>query len=460
MQRPCTALEALQRIINEASDDSNGSSVDNRSDSEPDDVIEDFTSSDEDDPVADIVQQIGTDANKMMSTNGQDQWSKLPLPENNNLRPQAHNILCEAQGPTNFARNICGQSPKQAFQLFLTEEVVREIVRCTNLEGSRRHQNWTPTSVEEQYCFYGVLLLAGAHHENHTRVSELWSEVDGRPIFNKAMSRNRFTDLMACLRFDDREQRNPNDKFSPLRSIFGKIVKTFQKVYKAGAAITVDEQLVKFRGRCRFKMYIPSKPGKYGIKLWALTDADTYYCLNLLPYVGRTGNVPEKHQGQRVVLELTNVLTGTGRNVFMDNFFTSLQLARTLLGRQLTMTGTMRKNKPELPKEMLPSNDRPELSSQFGFQKNVAVVSYVPKKKKAVILLSTFQLSNAVSEDGHKKPLMIMEYNKGKCGVDTLDQLVRMYSCIRKCNRWPMVLFMNLLDIAAYNALASAFFWS
>ena len=46
-----------------------------------------------------------------------------------------------------------------------------------------------------------------------------------------------------------------------------------------------------------------------------------------------------------------------------------------------------------------------------------------------------------------------MDYNRGKCGVDKLDQLVRNYNCIRKCNRWPLTLFMNLLNIGAYNAL-------
>ena len=56
-------------------------------------------------------------------------------------------------------------------------------------------------------------------------------------------------------------------------------------------------------------MYIPSKPGKNKIKLWALCDFETYYCLNLQPYIGQTGNVPEKEQGQRVALQLTDMLT-------------------------------------------------------------------------------------------------------------------------------------------------------
>ena len=124
-----------------------------------------------------------------------------------------------------------------------------------------------------------------------------------------------------------------------------------------------------------------------------------------------------------------------------------------LIARDLTMTGTMRKNKPEIPSEMLPNNDRPVASSLFGFQTNATMVSYVPKKNKSVILLSTFHNTPEVSEEGHRKPRIILDYNSGKCGVDTLDQLVRTYTCARKCNRWPMALFFNLLNVASYNAL-------
>jgi hypothetical protein len=215
----------------------------------------------------------------------------------------------------------------------------------------------------------------------------------------------------------------------------------------------VDEQLVTTRGRCPFEMYIPSKPGKYGVKLWALADAQSFYCLNLQPYIGRTGPVPERGQSQRVVLELTDFLTGSGRNVYMDNFFTSLHLGRTLLGRNLTITGTIRKNKGEIPQELLPNPNRREQSSLFAFQEDATMVSYVPKKNKAVIMLSTLHKDATIDPNVAQKPKIITDYNHGKCGVDTLDQLVRTYSCARSTRRWPLTIFFNLLNISCYNAL-------
>ncbi|CAF4863247.1 unnamed protein product [Pieris macdunnoughi] len=74
----------------------------------------------------------------------------------------------------------------------------------------------------------------------------------------------------------------------------------------------------------------------------------------------------------------------------MDNWFTSVPLAKSLLDEHtLTMVGTLRKNKPEIPKCFLPEKKRETTSSIFGFQKDMTLCSYVPKPRKAVLLLST-----------------------------------------------------------------------
>ena len=46
------------------------------------------------------------------------------------------------------------------------------------------------------------------------------------------------------------------------------------------------------------------------------------------------------------------------------------------------MTGTLRKNKQDIPSELQPMPFTPEFSSMFAFSENFTFVSYVPKKKK------------------------------------------------------------------------------
>ena len=65
----------------------------------------------------------------------------------------------------------------------------------------------------------------------------------------------------------------------------------------------------------------------------------------------------------------------------MDNYFTDMMLATTLLQNGLTLIGTVRKNKTIIPPSCLPPRSREEKSSIFAFQLKSTLVSYVPKKK-------------------------------------------------------------------------------
>lgn len=148
-----------------------------------------------------------------------------------------------------------------------------------------------------------------------------------------------------------------------------------------------------------------------------------------------------------MVCDLTSGLEG--HNITCDNFFTSYNLGQILLRKNLTLLGTISKNKPELPH--LNSNLSVH-SSSFYFTKDTTVVNYVPKKKKNVILLSTLHHDKEISDRIDRKPKMILDYNATKDAVDTLDQLLSTYTCKRKTNGWPVIVFYNMLDISAYNA--------
>src|ERR1700733_4582254 len=78
----------------------------------------------------------------------------------------------------------------------------------------------------------------------------------------------------------------------------------------------------------------------------------------------------------------------------------------------------------------------------------------MPKKNKAVTLLSTAHHDNLISSECHKKPEVIPTYNCTKGAVDTLDKMCRQYTCTvkRSTRRWLLTLFFTLLDITAHNA--------
>ena len=80
------------------------------------------------------------------------------------------------------------------------------------------------------------------------------------------------------------------------------------------------------------------------------------------------------------------------------------------------------------------------------------MISYCSKTAKTVILLSSMHNNIYVDDGEKKKPQIILYYNKTKGGVDTVNQMVRNYSCKRMTRRWPTGLWHNMRDIATLNA--------
>ncbi|GLD62740.1 piggyBac transposable element-derived protein 4-like protein [Lates japonicus] len=85
------------------------------------------------------------------------------------------------------------------------------------------------------------------------------------------------------------------------------------------------------------------------------------------------------------------------------------------------MVGMIRRNKPELPLALFATQDRDSFSSRFAFTNTHTLVSYCPKKRKNVLLMTTLHMDAAVSTREDKKANAILDYNRNKGGVDNLD---------------------------------------
>ncbi|XP_047112676.1 uncharacterized protein LOC124789389 [Schistocerca piceifrons] len=129
----------------------------------------------------------------------------------------------------------------------------------------------------------------------------------------------------------------------------------------------------------------------YGLKTFALVDARMCYTANLEIYTGKQpiGPFAVSNKPTDVVKCLTNEISETGCNITVDNWFTSLELADYLLQKNLTLVGTIRKNKPEILPEFTQTRNTEISTALFGFQKNSTLMSYVAKKNKTDLLLST-----------------------------------------------------------------------
>lgn len=391
-------------------------------------------------------------------------WKKEMPPKNS--RTRSHNIISHIPGVKGVAKNM--KSELEIWQLFFPDTLLSEIVANTNLfiqnSALKYQSNPTfikPTDIDEIKSLIGLFYLAGVFKAGRTNIDEFWQrDGTGLDIFWITMSLQRFRFLVQSIRFDNKETRNDRikfDKLAPIRFIFDSFILNCKTHYSLGDYVTIDEMLIAFRGRCSFRMYIPSKPAKYGIKVFNLCDARTAYSFNLEVYLGEQPDGPYKlsNKPEDVVKRLCVPIYNSNRNITIDNWFGSYNLAISMLkDHKLTIVGTLRKNKKELPINFTNSKDRSVYSSLFGFQENCTIVSYVPKKNKCVILLSTMHHDNSIDDTTGilQKPEMITLYNMTKGGVDLVDQMSGSYNAGRTTNRWPLALFYSLLNVAGINS--------
>lgn len=193
---------------------------------------------------------------------------------------------------------------------------------------------------------------------------------------------------------------------------------------------------------------MPSKPAKYGIKVWTITDAENALCLNQIVYIGRQSDRP--HTPSNVVLDLVAPLKLKGRVITTDNWFTSLDLLRELKKYDIGLVGTVRRNKRFIPPEFLESDRKRRPPCIAGYQEDVTLISYLEEKKKRPVLCLS-SIHKKVESDEGTKPNIVSYYNRTKGGVDSLDQRVNFYTVRRRCRRWPTVLFYNSVDVSLYN---------
>lgn len=450
------AMESDEDTLSEANDSSDGEEDFLEEEAESTDTQQEMSSGDEDEDL----EQTGK---FVFGKDNKTKW-KLEIPSQN-IRTRSQNIVSHLPGVKRAAKQA--KTPLASWCAFFDDHMLNLIVSNTNkyIESKKssysRERDCKTTDLNKINAFIGLLYMAGFHRNSRLNTLDLWAtDGSGIEIFRLTMSRKRFHFLLQCVRFDDKETRNERraiDKLAPIRSIFDMFVSHCQNNYCVGEYVTTDEMLPAFRGKCPFRMYIPSKPSKYGIKIISVVDAKVFYTTNLEIYVGQQPPGPYEidNSSVAVVKRLCTPLFGTGRNITGDNWFTSYELVTDLLrNHKLTYVGTVRKNKRQIPPSFLSTRDRNEFTSKFCFEENLTLVSYIPKKGKNVLLLSSMHYDAAIDPetDVKRKPEIVTFYNETKSGVDVVDKMCATYSVSRNTNRWPMVVFYTMLNLAGINA--------
>lgn len=337
----------------------------------------------------------------------------------------------------------------------------------TELPTFSRFHKWVPTTATEMKGFVALQIEMGL--DWRYRVSEHWSTRSlSRGCFGTVMSRDRYMLLQNFLHFADNgmQPKKGEDNYNPLYKIqplMDLTLPTYRKVYQPGANLSVDESMIRYKGRLAFRQYMPNKPTKYGIKDFVLAESETGYCLNLMTYTGkdsflRTRDTPLTTQ---VVTDLLKGYEHAGHVVYMDNFYSSPDLFQKLQLAGIGACGTVRQNRRNMPEAVRPDKLKLKRGDDPVFYRSGDMVACAWQDVKRVTSLSTVHTNNTCEKtirergnpDGRTldKPVMIEEYNWKMSGVDRLDQMLGSYAYCHKSVKWYQTVYHRIREIALTN---------
>ena len=152
-------------------------------------------------------------------------------------------------------------------------------------------------------------------------------------------------------------------------------------------------------------------------------------------------------------MNLCSVYYGTGWNIYVDRYFTTHRLVYNLLSQKLTLVGTIMLNRREILSQIKSVRGREVGSTKalYDHSNGILLILYIPQRNCNVLMMSSSHSDVSIT-DCHSKPIVIINYNKHKGGVDTLDENYKEFNCLRKTNHWPVVINYNLINVATNNA--------
>lgn len=389
-----------------------------------------------------------------------------------NFNPIIHEFTDLNAGIQSDANVNSQSSVLDVFQLFFTDECIDMITAMTNIHQEQLKSNelntvkakariwkWTPLTSEELYTFFALRILMGIIKKPKLEMYWSTNPLLDTPIFREHISLRRFQSIQRYIYFSVHNESD--DKIRKVRPFFEYLVQRFQKAYRPGPNISIDETLLKFQGRLSFKQCNLQKRARFGIKLYKCCDSLNGYIYNASIYMGKEKKESiNKFIGVsgKVVNHMLSDLRGQGRTIYIDNWYSSPTLFSELHRKKNNVCGTVRKNRKYMPVVTDTELKRMKRGEIKTFHSTTMCVIYWKDKK--VIMLDTVDTPNLVECQKIdrltgvkvKKPMAAVRYNKFMGGVDRSDQIIQPYEIPRKSSRWYQKVAFHMLDLALHNA--------
>ena len=175
------------------------------------------------------------------------------------------------------------QTPFSLFSLFFSFNLCETIAKNTNLKASKEYSRttkyqrlWHDTVASEIGAFVGILLYMG--YAQMPRITDYWNTNPQLAIHEmviQAMGLKRWEQLkrffkVSNLYEDEKIDTRGSDWWKKLEPLATNFRKASRKYWIPGSHLSVDEQLILFKGRSCHTMQIPTKAAGVGFKVYSL----------------------------------------------------------------------------------------------------------------------------------------------------------------------------------------------
>lgn len=332
------------------------------------------------------------------------------------------------------------------FKYFITNDVINLMVLETNRyaeqkiekdnpTGKSRLKQWKEVTPFEMHKFLGILIWMDLN--KMPTISDYWSKnpLYQNEVVKNVLSRNRFELILRMWHFSDDEILHKNDCLFKIQPFVDMLLQRFQSAMVPEKDVWIDETSLQFHGRVNSKQDIKNKYHK----LYKLRLNNGYtYNLNI--------DCEEEHHtkvagSSFVILYLMKDLLDVGRTVYTSKNLTSVNLAHELLNRSTNLVGILKNNRKHNPIEVVHAKlSRGEIISK---ESNTGVI--ILKWKGKILMLSTVHTDTKREVQNKIKPDIVIDYNKCKTLVNSLDRIKLNTCTTRRSLQWFHKLAIGLI---------------
>jgi len=346
-------------------------------------------------------------------------------------------------------------TPLQLLQLFLPSQLIEEFVNHTNVAAPF---GWRNTSAAEIYAFIGVHLYMGI--DRLPRMHMYWNEKYNHTFITSLFSRERFHQLLRFFRVAPLDPAAPQrDPLPHIQSLAATLNQSFAQHYTPSSSLTLDESMVAFKGRSTIKQYIPSKPHKWGYKIYCLASDD--YLLHFEVYEGKEEAKTAEGSTFHTVMRMIDQYQNRSHILYCDSWFTSPLLLDSLKQKGIRCCGSVRRNRKGLP--VIADSTIDELNRGDWIQQqkgDTSLAVWKDQKLMWVLYNHISPLETATldrwDDSGHRIslgcPKAVRDYFYQARSVDVINQLHYSYRTGRQSKRVWSRLAWWLIDMCIINA--------